>query len=434
MKTHHILLVSNALAPIYTGMKRYKADKYYLVKTNETEREVDILFGLWEEMKNSGSIVKADYTVQADDAKNVAEVIKQIIDTIPAEDKVYVNLTGGTKTMALGAVVATDMLAKPQARGSFFSRLFGVSKGEKLKRSITGYYITQKGQSLLFPTIDYDVDARIDLSTTELLRLSGHKNFELHIDEVPEQEMVELAYSIKVFFDHHPGYRKAIIDHYNTSYDHSAVEYIVKAKKVNEKGNKGAKPVFPESGSVNLTAWEKKSIPFSITWNQMEVNISGDGLTVPLNINHPQWKYLLLGGGWWEYIVFKAAFDWPGKFSVHRKTVFKFSTKDSDKNEVDVLLNTGRKLIFLECKSGKLFSSDVNKMEIVRKLYGGFLSHTALVRYYPLDERSNSDIIERTRDLKIKEISFGEDLRPSLEKIIHKIHEELDSLTGEGRI
>ncbi|MFN9116292.1 MAG: DUF6293 family protein, partial [Bacteroidota bacterium] len=90
-------------------MKRYLADKYYLVKTKETEREVGILRSLWEEMRNTGSIVNTEYTVLADDVKNVADVIKAIIETIPAGDKVFVNLTGGTKPMALGAVVATDM-------------------------------------------------------------------------------------------------------------------------------------------------------------------------------------------------------------------------------------------------------------------------------------------------------------------------------------
>ncbi|MFN9113676.1 MAG: Card1-like endonuclease domain-containing protein, partial [Bacteroidota bacterium] len=323
----------------------------------------------------------------------------------------------------------------PQAKAGFFSRLFQSSADPKSQRDITGYYITQKGRSLLFPAIEYDVDTRTDLSTTELLRLSGHKNFELHVDDKPEQDMVELAYSIKVFFDHHPGYRKAIINHYITSYNHKTAEYIGKVKKNNDKEKKDAKPFFPETGTVNLIAWENNQAkPCNMSWSQIEVKIGGEGLTVPLNIKHPQWKYLLLGGGWWEYIVFKAAYDWPGKFSVHRNTIFKFNNQDSDKNEVDILLNTGKKLIFLECKSGKLFPSDVNKMEIVRKLYGGFLSHSALVRYYPLDERSNSDIIERSRDLKIKEISFEEDVRPSLERIINKIHEELFALTDQGRI
>ncbi len=41
---------------------------------------------------------------------------------------------------------------------------------------------------------------------------------------------------------------------------------------------------------------------------------------------------------------------------------------------MDIIINTERKLIFIECKSGLVKQEDINKMRIVKQTYGGIIS------------------------------------------------------------
>jgi hypothetical protein len=308
-----------------------------------------------------------------------------------------------------------------------------------MRHRIQGYNVTQLHEIKLFPQSTTGPDKIVKLTTQELLRLSGHEHFDLNQEyEKPSHELLEQAYSVKIFFDTKPEFRQAIIDLYNNKYDNRTSDYLQSEWQtgiLKKAVNKNTKPRFPEIGNETLYLDKDKNRPFTMAWTPEEVVISAEGKVI-MTIQNKEWKYLLLEGGWWEYLVFKAAYDLPGKFSVHRNTIIRHKRNESEKNQIDVLVNTGNKLIFLECKSGKVTPQDINKMEVVRKLYGGFLSHTALVRYYPLDERDlkQSNLIERTHDLNIKEISFNDEERVNLERIIKKIQFALDQLVSETRM
>ena len=50
----------------------------------------------------------------------------------------------------------------------------------------------------------------------------------------------------------------------------------------------------------------------------------------------------------------------------------RFSSKiDLDKNEVDIIINTGKKILFVECKTQINSSTDIDKFRSVVKGYGG---------------------------------------------------------------
>ena len=67
------------------------------------------------------------------------------------------------------------------------------------------------------------------------------------------------------------------------------------------------------------------------------------------------------------------------------------------KNELDVLANDSRRLLFIECKSGYISQDNIYKIDSVRDTYGGENSKSILVSYFPLDE----DLATKCRDLHI---------------------------------
>ena len=97
------------------------------------------------------------------------------------------------------------------------------------------------------------------------------------------------------------------------------------------------------------------------------------------------------------------------------------SDKNTTKNEIDILINTGKKLIFIECKSGLVKQEDINKMKIVKQTYGGVIAKSILV----CRELPNPSIIEKCKELDIElfySIAFNKEVNP-INKLIKLINE-----------
>jgi hypothetical protein len=102
---------------------------------------------------------------------------------------------------------------------------------------------------------------------------------------------------------------------------------------------------------------------------------------------------------WWELVVASQIKKWPKLKEILIQCELPFKgDKSATKNEIDILLNVGRKMIFVECKSGMVKQEDINKMKIVKDTYGGFIAKSILVcRYMP-----QPGIVEKCRELDIE--------------------------------
>lgn len=74
------------------------------------------------------------------------------------------------------------------------------------------------------------------------------------------------------------------------------------------------------------------------------------------------------------------------------------SDQEKAKNEIDIILSTGKSMIFLECKAGDVKQESVNKIRAVKKLYGGISTKSILVCY----RQPRKDILEKCKDLDIE--------------------------------
>jgi hypothetical protein len=140
-----------------------------------------------------------------------------------------------------------------------------------------------------------------------------------------------------------------------------------------------------------------------------------------LELSSPHASDLLFNGGWWELLVAREISKWPYAKELMIQCELKFKTDETEnKNEIDVLINLGRKLIFVECKSGDVKQEDINKMRVIRETYGGAISRSILVsQHIP-----KGTIIEKCRELDI-EIFY---CYPLGGKPLHKLTDALEGL------
>ena len=106
-----------------------------------------------------------------------------------------------------------------------------------------------------------------------------------------------------------------------------------------------------------------------------------------------------------------------------------FKTDDKSlKNEIDIVLNTGNKLIFVECKSGNIKQEDINKMKVIKQTYGGIISKSLLVsRFMP-----SQSIMEKCKELDI-EVYYMYAFQRMVNSL-KNIHKTLDKLEKKTSI
>ena len=136
----------------------------------------------------------------------------------------------------------------------------------------------------------------------------------------------------------------------------------------------------------------------SVKWDKGVVEIlNNNKLVVSFKSNSV--KELFFNAGWWELVVASEVAKWgkAKEIIVQCELPFKSDSK-ALKNEIDILLNTGNKLIFVECKSGNIKQEDINKMKVIKQTYGGIISKSLLVsRFIP-----SQSILEKCKELDIE--------------------------------
>ena len=94
---------------------------------------------------------------------------------------------------------------------------------------------------------------------------------------------------------------------------------------------------------------------------------------------------LIFNAGWFEYKVATMISQWSKAKEIFLNCRFPLR-KGVDKNEVDILVNTGTKVLFVECKTQIANTVDVDKFANVIKKYGGSGSKGLFVTDAPMNE------------------------------------------------
>lgn len=338
---HQITFVGGQLLPVFLGIKEFSPDKIHFIVSKESRDRVALLKSFFNDKVDSENLCEPF------DFISIKDTCEGILRNIGEGDEIQFNMTGGTKVMLLAAQALIQ------------------------DNQLHGFYINPDNTILNLPSYTIQ-DITCEIKVEEFLELSGHKLNKFKTIEDFCLEDIAVA--------------SAIDDYAARSKTFPTVSQYFR-KKYNEKGKS-----IPKSGIEIL----EENIEVVWSNHQIEITKSGSCLfSAKSNIIYN----LFFFAGWWELQVANAISEWakPRELLIQCELPFKGDLK-TPKNEIDVLINLGKKLIFVECKSGIVKQEDINKMKIIRDTYGGVISKSILVsRFLP-----SRNIIEKCNELNIE--------------------------------
>ena len=364
---HQISFLGGQLLPVYIGVKEYMPDKLHFIASEESKEGMKVLKDLLKELKFS------EFICDPFDFYAIKKRIESIIEKVDANDDVLINLTGGTKIMLLAAQsVISD-------------------------KTVNGFYINQDYSLIEVPSY---VKKQIvsELTVKDFFGLSGHNAFTFKkLSDFTEFDF-KVSNEIENFAESNKLYSKV-------------TDFVRKKFRL-----------VPEKG------FEKTPGGASIKWENGFIEINNNNKSV-ISFKSNNIKDFFFNASWWELIVAAEVGKWSKAKEVMLHCELPFKTDDKSlKNEIDILLNTGNKLIFVECKSGNIKQEDINKMKVIKQTYGGIISKSLLVsRFMP-----SQSIMEKCKELDI-EVYYVYAFQRMVNSL-KNIHKTLDKLEKKTSI
>ncbi len=340
MSRLHITLVGGQTAPVYWGIADANPDKVVLIYSDQTLEEANRIY-------NELSIeceIRKFHPVDLNDIYTKAE--KCLKDFSTAES-ITINVGGGTKPWSVA-----------------FTRVFEHQPNTQI------VYVDQNNQiwDLInrtnHPAV-FDMDVQFRLYGNPLTKYQNYADY-----TPQDQEMIAGIREIRAFnnidFNEITGY---LYKHTNqTRYS-------------------------TESGSS--IEWDVESKSYRCRFVQK------NGRQMTKTFGSPNIRQLLLNTGWFEYEVATLLAKWNKTKEIRMNCIFP-ATQGGPKNEVDLIVNTGTKLLFVECKTKIFNETDIDKFSSAVKNYGGMGSKALFVTDVPMSEKAN----EKCRDNGIMTFSL----------------------------
>jgi len=337
---HQLTIVGGQITPIFWGIKEKDPDIIHILYSMDSRYHLPIIKTIFPD--------KSFFTYQVNpfDFDEIKEKVEEIISKYP-NDTFELNLTGGTKVMAL-------------ACQNIFNKL-----------SFNSFYINQRNKIFDFSTHKYySINSKINLKT--FINLSGHRKYTYN--RLNEFSKLEIDFSKKInSISGNKLFKQSMKAVQTKSFNSKDSNFVKTCKK------------FDFSNGHTILNWN--SPKFTLKNNEIEIKIdSKKAFEIAYN------------GFWWELVVADSIKNWKKIYELYLNVELYSKTKEKNiKNEIDIIINTGNKLIFIECKSGNVKQEDINKIRAVKKLYGGIASKSILVCKY----KPRPDIIEKCYDLGI---------------------------------
>lgn len=338
---HQITFVGGQLLPVLVGLKEFSPDKIHFIISKESKSKISLIKSFL-----TGKIFSENICNPFEFA-SIKTTCEKVLSKIEQDDEVQFNLTGGTKIMVLAA------------------------QSLILERNLNGFYINQDDTLLQLPS--YSIQKLTSgISVKEFLEISGHQ-----------------LSSSKSMSDFSADDFKSVdeIERFTLSHDKLILQINSKVRNTYDKLSK-----IPTVGQLEINKQVK------LIWADKSISVELNGNEV-FKIQSPNVRNLFFHASWWELIVAKEISLWSKAKELLIQCELPFKTDTlTTKNEIDVLVNLGSKLIFIECKSGMVKQEDINKMRIVKDTYGGIISKSLLVcRFMP-----TPTILEKCKELNIE--------------------------------
>lgn len=340
----HITLVGGQTYPEYLGILDSKPDYVVFIHSVDTYDEA---------MRLSKEISCAFQFVQLDpvDIRDVYKRVEQLSNTFNEDNDIVVDVTSGTKIWSIACFKYFSI--KPNVK------LIYVDQNNKIYDLLTG-----NNHTPLLP-----------LKTDLALRLNGNEpNSYSDLSSYTEEDANAINTIKRLRKTNHKDF----------------TEFTVNRKEPSAM-NEGDLSIA-ETGS--MLSWNRKQ-----GWIKVLIkNKRGEEASALLDSLHA--FNLFFHTGWFEFEVALMLSKWKYTKSIWVNVIFPY-TNSNPKNEVDIIVNTGDKLLFVECKTQINDITDIDKFRTAVKNYGGMGCKALFVT----EARMKKEASEKCQDSGI--ISFS---------------------------
>lgn len=134
---------------------------------------------------------------------------------------------------------------------------------------------------------------------------------------------------------------------------------------------------------------------------------------------------IVFHAGWMEFFVAKTLSKWPMSKEIWLNVKFPYRDGKA-KNEIDVIVNVGEKLLFVECKTQITDNTDIDKFRTAVRNYSGMGSKAVFVTYSPM----RPEALQKCKDSGILTFSFQKEpylMRPESE-LLNMLDKEITNI------
>lgn len=329
MSKIHITLVGGQPAPVYNGIIASNPDKVIYIYSNDSKSIVERVKSIVKiDSEDIGTLDPTSPAVIYDAAIRLAEKFKK--------DDITLNISGGLKSWTY-----------------LFGKVFGNMDNCNViyidQNNILWNYSTMSGTKL---ATGYDMHT--------MFKLYGNP-IESNYTKLTDYTKADKAEREKI-----EGIRLRFPKEFN---DLTTVLTREQNHMITQQ-NKGE--FRTASGKIR---WEKPNI--------VDVTIEKKTRKCNYHIESPNAVAMVFNSGWFEYKVADLLSKWEKAKGIYLNCKFIFR-QGIDKNEVDIIVDTGGKILFVECKTQIHNSTDIDKFSSVVKNYGGIGSKALFVTDAPM--------------------------------------------------
>jgi len=340
----YIALVGGQPYPVYLGLMDYAPDRVVFVHSEKSKKEAERIMSL----SNISDVQFCEMLpVSLDDANRK---IKKIKSKIQSSDQVVINISSGTKVWTY----------------VFIAAFMGAENVEFCYVDQNCQVYMLKADEVHNPELEIDIDTALALNRTQI------------------ESCIEFEYYEDDDFDAIEDLKEV------RRWNYDAFQKLTQMEDEKRMDfNQHEIGVWNYGGSTMRYDRTQCFVVFSM--------MKKDGKMCIKTVSSPHLFDILFNYAWFELEVADILSRWNKANEVLLNVKFPYNNK-SPKNEIDILINTGERLLFVECKTQIFDITDLDKFRTAVKNYGGMGCKALFVTQAPMKETArekceDSDIL-----------------------------------------
>lgn len=326
----HITLVGGQPMPVYNGIVTTNPDKIIFIYSKQSQGQINSIKSV---INNNIEIVKSE-PLSSTNPQEILERAQQLAQTYK-DDKISLNISSGLKSWS-----------------HLFGRVFDSKPNVDViyidQNNVVWNYRTMKQEQV----VDFDLDVLFRLQGNPLIHFIPYSNYTKDDKKTMDQLIVARKYNCGTF---------------------NKLTTLLSKEWENKINNQKIGKF--ELSEKEYIEWEKPDFVRLVLCTKKH----GSKEFV---LESPNAVNMAFHTGWFEYKIARMISHWRYAKDIRLNCIFPQHMKPDirfPKNEIDIIVNMGTKLLFVECKTQIANSTDIDKFRTAVKNYGGMGSKALFI-------------------------------------------------------